>query len=47
MISASRGGDVSDCLSVSNNYWKSTKLAKIRKKAYLDNLTALQADKLT
>jgi hypothetical protein len=34
------GEDVSDCLSGSSNYSKSTKLAKIHKKGYFDNLTA-------
>ena len=34
------GGDDSDYLSGSSNYSKSTKLAKIHKKDYFDNLTA-------
>jgi hypothetical protein len=38
---AERGGeDVSDYLSGFSNYSKSTKLAKIHKKDYFDNLTA-------
>lgn len=41
------GGDVSDCLSGSNNYSKSTKLAKMHKKAYFVNLTAFHLLKLT
>jgi hypothetical protein len=41
------GGDVSDCLSGSNNYSKSTKLAKMRKKACFVNLTAFYPLKLT
>lgn len=38
--SEGEGEDVSDYLSGSNNYSKSTKLAKIHKKDYFDNLTA-------
>jgi hypothetical protein len=38
--SEGEGGDVSDYLSGSSNYSKSTKLAKIHKKDYFDNLTA-------
>jgi hypothetical protein len=38
--SEGEGGDVSDYLSGSSNCSKSTKLAKIRKKDYFDNLTA-------
>jgi hypothetical protein len=34
------GDGVSDCLSGSSNYSKSTKLAKIHKKGYFVNLTA-------
>jgi hypothetical protein len=41
------GGDGSDCLSGFSNYLKSTKLAKIHKKAYFDNLTAFCPLKLT
>ena len=41
------GGDDSDYLSGSSNYLKSTKLAKIRKKAYFVNLTAFCPVKLT
>jgi hypothetical protein len=45
--SGGEGGGVSDCLSVSSSYSKSTKLAKIHKKAYIANLTALYQLKLT
>jgi hypothetical protein len=45
--SEGKGGDVSDCLSGSNNYSKSTKLAKMCKKAYFINLTAFCLLKLT
>jgi hypothetical protein len=45
--SEGEGGDVSDCLSGSSNYSKSTKLAKIHKKAYFINLTAFCPVKLT
>ena len=45
--SKGEGGDVSDYLSGSSNYSKSTKLAKIHKKAYIDNLTAFAPLKLT
>jgi hypothetical protein len=38
--SGSEGGDDSDYLSGSSNYSKSTKLVKIHKKDYFDNLTA-------
>jgi len=41
------GGDVSDCLSSSSNYSKSTKLAKMLKKAYFVNLTAFYPLRLT
>lgn len=41
------GGDISDCLSGSSNYSKSTKLAKMYKKAYFINLTAFRPLKLT
>ncbi|QKM59984.1 hypothetical protein DN92_02425 [Polynucleobacter arcticus] len=41
------GGDVSDSLSGSSNYLKSTKLAKIHKKALIANLTAFHRLKLT
>ena len=41
------GGDVSDCLSGSSNYSKSTKLAKMLKKAYFVNLTAFYPLRLT
>jgi hypothetical protein len=45
--SEDEGRDVSDDLSGSSNYLKSTKLEKIHKKAYLDNLTAFCPLKLT
>ncbi|MEY3866006.1 MAG: hypothetical protein RL234_1497 [Pseudomonadota bacterium] len=45
--SEGEGGDVSDYLSGSSNYSKSTKLAKILKKAYFNNLTAFCPVKLT
>ena len=45
--SEGEGGDDSDYLSGSSNYSKSTKLAKIRKKAYFVNLTAFCPVKLT
>ncbi len=45
--SEGEGGDVSDYLSGSSNYSKSTKLAKIHKKAYFVNLTAFCPVKLT
>lgn len=38
--SEGEGGDVSDYLSGFSNCSKSTKLAKIHKKDYFDNLTA-------
>ncbi len=41
------GEDDSDYLSGSSNYSKSTKLAKIHKKAYFVNLTAFCPVKLT
>jgi hypothetical protein len=49
LSAASEGGgvDVSDYLSGSSNYSKSTKLAKIHKKAYFINLTAFCQVKLT
>ena len=42
LSAAAEGGgeDVSDYLSGFSNYSKSTKLAKIHKKDYFDNLTA-------
>jgi hypothetical protein len=43
----SDGGGVSDRLSSSNNYLKSTKLAKIHKKAEVSVLTAFFPSKLT
>ena len=45
--SEGEGGGDSDYLSGSSNYSKSTKLAKIRKKAYFVNLTAFCPVKLT
>jgi hypothetical protein len=45
--SEDEGGDVSDYLSGSSNYSKSTKLAKMHKKAYFINLTAFRQVKLT
>lgn len=45
--SEGKGGDDSDYLSGSSNYSKSTKLAKIHKKAYFLNLTAFCPVKLT
>jgi hypothetical protein len=45
--SEGKGGDISDCLSGSNNYSKSTKLVKMCKKAYFINLTAFCLLKLT
>jgi 3-deoxy-D-arabino-heptulosonate 7-phosphate (DAHP) synthase class II len=41
------GEDVSDCLSGSSNYSKSTKLAKMLKKSCFVNLTAFYPLKLT
>jgi hypothetical protein len=41
------GGDVSDCLSGSSSYSKSTKLAKMLKKARFVNLTAFYPLRLT
>jgi hypothetical protein len=43
----SHGGSVSGRLSSSNNYSKSTKLAKIHKKACVAHLTAFISSKLT
>jgi hypothetical protein len=45
--SKGEGGGDSDYLSGSSNYSKSTKLAKIHKKAYFINLTAFCPLKLT
>jgi hypothetical protein len=45
--SGGESGDKSGCLSSSYNYSKSTKLAKILKKAHIDNLTAFRPLKLT
>jgi hypothetical protein len=47
LSAASEGEDDSDYLSGSSNYSKSTKLAKIHKKAYFGNLTAFCPVKLT
>jgi hypothetical protein len=43
----SLGGSISGCLFSSSNYSKSTKLAKIHKKAWLRYLTAFFLSKLT